>query len=248
MSRVIGYVRVSSEMQKEKDNSIRSQIKSIKKYCDDYGLELVGIYKDEGISGLKSNRDGLNRMLTEIKKLKVDMVLVYSLSRLGRKLVDVVGWVNDLESKGIRFISIKENFTNEGVMGKLMMGILGSVNEFEVGILSERIRDVKQFKKSKMEVYGGRICFGWNRIGNELVRNEDEYNVLVEIQHLRECGWSYNGVADYLNSMDVKSKEGGKWYSSSVRSVFGNGVLKFFGNIIISIIFGVTKTKIDLTW
>jgi site-specific DNA recombinase len=225
MSRVIGYVRVSSEMQKEKDNSIRSQIKSIKKYCDDYGLELVGIYKDEGISGLKSNRDGLNRMLTEIKKLKVDMVLVYSLSRLGRKLVDVVGWVNDLESKGIRFISIKENFTNEGVMGKLMMGILGSVNEFEVGILGERIRDVKQFKKSKMEVYGGPICYGWERDGKILIENWSEMEVLKEIHDLRIHGWSYNRISQKLNKIGIVSKSGGKWYSASVRSVYLNGVI-----------------------
>lgn len=225
MSRVIGYVRVSSEMQKEKDNSIRSQIKSIKKYCDDYDYELVGIYKDEGISGLKSSREGLNEMMVKIQRSKVDIVLVYSLSRLGRKLVDVVGWVNDLEKRGIKFISIKENFTNEGVMGRLMMGILGSVNEFEVGILSERIRDVKQFKKSKMEVYCGPICFGWDRVDNELVINEYEMNVLEDIHFYRLNGWSYDRIAKYLNGENIKSKNGGRWYSSSVRSVLKNGVL-----------------------
>jgi site-specific DNA recombinase len=225
MSRVIGYVRVSSEMQKEKDNSIRSQIKSIKKYCEDCNLELVGIYKDEGVSGLKSNRDGLNKMLGEIEKMNIEVVLVYSLSRLGRKLVDVVGWVNNLEKKGIRFISIKENFTNEGVMGKLMMGILGSVNEFEVGILSERIRDVKQFKKSKREVYCGKVCYGWVREGKELVDNLSELEVLKEIHDLRSHGWSYNRISQKLNKLDILSKEGGKWYSASVRSVYLNGVI-----------------------
>jgi site-specific DNA recombinase len=225
MSRVIGYVRVSSEMQKEKDNSIRSQIKSIKKYCEDYNLELVGIYKDEGVSGLKSNRGGLNKMLGEIEKMNIEVVLVYSLSRLGRKLVDVVGWVNNLENKGIRFISIKENFTNEGVMGKLMMGILGSVNEFEVGILSERIKDVKQFKKSKREVYCGKICYGWERDERKLVDNLSELEVLKEIHDLRLHGWSYNRISQKLNKLDILSKEGGKWYSASVRSVYLNGVI-----------------------
>ena len=117
MSRVIGYVRVSTELQKEKDNSIRSQIKCIKKYCDDCDYVLVGIYKDEGISGLKSSREGLNEMMGEIQRSKVDIVLVYSLSRLGRKLVDVISWVNELERKNIEFLSIKENFGNKGVMG-----------------------------------------------------------------------------------------------------------------------------------
>ena len=149
MNRVIGYVRVSSENQVEKDNSIRNQIKFIKKYCQDYDYELVDIFKDEGVSGLKKSRDGLNKMMKQINESKIDVVLVYSLSRLGRKLVDVISWVNELERKNIEFLSIKENFGNKGVMGKLMMNILGSVNEFEVDILSERIRDVKQFKKDK---------------------------------------------------------------------------------------------------
>lgn len=225
MSRVIGYVRVSSEMQKEKDNSIRSQIKSIKKYCEDNNFELIGIYKDEGISGLKSNRGGLVKMMNEIQNLKIDIVIVYSLSRLGRKLVDVIGWVNDLEKKGIRFISLKENFTNDGVMGKLMMGILGSVNEFEVGILSERIRDVKQFKKSKREVYCGKICYGWEREHKMLKDNFDELEILREIHDLRSHGWSYNRISQKLNKLGIVSKMGGKWYSASVRSVYLNGVI-----------------------
>jgi len=85
MNRVIGYVRVSSENQVEKDNSIRNQIKFIKKYCQDYDYELVDIFKDEGVSGLK-------KMMKQINESKIDVVLVYSLSRLGRKLVDVISW------------------------------------------------------------------------------------------------------------------------------------------------------------
>ena len=114
MNRVIGYVRVSSENQVEKDNSIRNQIKFIKKYCQDYDYELVDIFKDEGVSGLKKSRDGLNKMMKQINESKIDVVLVYSLSRLGRKLVDVISWVNELERKNIEFLSIKENFGNKG--------------------------------------------------------------------------------------------------------------------------------------
>ena len=56
--------------------------------------------------------------------------------------------------------------------------------------------------------------------------NQDEYEVLENIEHLRMNGWSYGRIANYLNSRNVLSKQGGKWYSSSVRSVLGNGVLR----------------------
>ena len=224
MKKVIGYVRVSTEIQVEKDNSVRNQIDSIKKYCESVGYDLVGMFQDEGISGLRNDREGLNEMMDVIKRDNIDMVVVYSLSRLGRKLVDVIGWIDDLEKKNVEFLSIKENFGSSGVVGKLMMNILGSINEFEVGVLSERIRDVKKFKKSKKEVYGGKICFGWKRDNDVLVRDEGELKVLDDINDMRVMGWSYIRISKYLNGNGVVSKNGGRWYSSSVRSVYMNGV------------------------
>ena len=50
MKKVIGYVRVSSEIQKEKDNSVRSQVNSIRNWCGNGDYELVEIFKDEGVS------------------------------------------------------------------------------------------------------------------------------------------------------------------------------------------------------
>ena len=231
MKNVIGYVRVSSEIQVEKDNSVRNQTNSIKKYCESVGYELVGIYRDDGVSGLKNSREGLNRMMVEVKNKKVDMVMVYSLSRLGRRLVDVIKWIDELEKLGIEFLSVKENFGSGGVVGKLMRNILGSINEFEVGVLGERIRDVKKFKKNRKEVYGGRICFGWDRVDNMLVRNELEMSILDDIFDLRLMGWGYFRISKYLNSKDLKSKEGKDWYGGSVRSVFLNGVYELENRI-----------------
>ena len=55
--RVIGYVRVSTEIQKEKDNSVRSQIKCIKKYCEDYEYELVRSFNSTTIIVFIQNFD-----------------------------------------------------------------------------------------------------------------------------------------------------------------------------------------------
>ena len=57
MKRIYGYVRVSTEIQKEKDNSIKNQINHIEDYCNRYDLELVKIFSDNGISG----KERLNR-------------------------------------------------------------------------------------------------------------------------------------------------------------------------------------------
>ena len=71
----------------EKDNSIKNQTKQIKDYCKRFDLELVDVFIDEGISGLKTDRDGLNQLLDIVNKGNIDGVVVYSLSRLGRKII-----------------------------------------------------------------------------------------------------------------------------------------------------------------
>jgi len=225
MKKVIGYIRVSTEYQKVKGNSVNNQIQSIQNYCRINELELVKIYEDNGISGMSNNRIGLNDMFDNIKNSDIDGLIVYSLSRLGRKLKDVIDFIDVLSKNDIRFISLKENFNNNDIVGKLMFNILGSINEFEVNLLSQRISDVKQYKKSKNEVYGGSILFGKKRKGKKLITNSNEMKVLEMIHKMRNDNISYTKISKYLNDNNIVSKEKCKWYGSSVRSVYLNGVL-----------------------
>ena len=225
---VYGYVRVSSEKQVEKDNSIKVQIDYIKDYCERNKWNLVNIYEDLGVSGKIRGRDGLMRLFDDLKKNKIDCLIVYSLSRFSRKLKDVLEFIDILEKNDIKFVSIKENLNSGEIVGKMMMGILGSVNEFEVNLLGERISDVKQSKKEKLEHYNGKICFGVYKRGKKLIKNYREIEILELICSLREEGMSYFRISDYLNENGYKSKEKCKWYGSSVRSVYLNGMKEKF--------------------
>ena len=225
MKKVIGYIRVSTEYQKLKENSINNQIKSINDYCDNDNMCLIDIFEDNGVSGMNSDRNGLNQLFDKVKKDNIDMVIVYSLSRLGRKLKDVIGFVEMLDKHNVQFVSLKENFNNNDIVGKLMFNILGSINEFEVNLLSQRISDVKQYKKSVREVYSGKICFGLKRNGKKLIDNNTELETLKLIHKLRNNKMSYFKISDYLNERNILSKENKQWYGSSVRSVYLNNVL-----------------------
>jgi len=153
------------------------------------------------------------------------MLVVYSLSRLGRKMKDVIDIIDYMNTNNVRFISLKENFDNSGIMGKLLLNIMGSVNEFEVSVMGERISDVKKYKKVNREKFGGILLYGVDEIDGKLVENKEELEVLCLMNELREIGFSFKRIADYLNDGKVKAKLGGKWYGSSVRMVLVNGVL-----------------------
>jgi site-specific DNA recombinase len=216
MKKILGYVRVSSEIQKRKNNSIPLQKKKINEYCKLNDYDLVEIYEDDGISGMSiEKRNGYCKMIDYMKNNDIDGVVVWSLSRLGRRMKDVVEFMDYLKRNKIGFYSIKENLNNDDKVGGLIMNILGSINEFEVEMIRERIRDIKRDKKEKGEVYG-RMMYGYDNINGKMIENKFEKNIIRRIKNFRSRNWSWRKISNRLNEEGVESKEGSIWYDGSL--------------------------------
>tara|TARA_B100000780_G_C21094123_1_gene441129 strand:+ start:58 stop:729 length:672 start_codon:yes stop_codon:yes gene_type:complete len=219
MKKLIGYVRVSSLISKSKGNSINNQISKVNDFCGLNDYELVDILKDEGKSGMEySKRDGYMELIDRCKNENIDGVVVYCLSRLGRKMKDIIDVMELFNNNDIEFYSVKENINNKDIMGKLMMNILMSFNEFEVDSIRERIIDVKRNNKENGLVYG-KLMYGKDKDGKLLVDNIEEMKVIKYIKTLRSKGYSYFRISDRLNDRGIISKSGKKWYGMSVRNV-----------------------------
>jgi site-specific DNA recombinase len=221
--KVIGYVRVSSKIQL-KGYSLDNQNNKIKDYCKYMDYDLVEIYEDRGISGMSiDKRNGYKDMVEYLMHNQIDGVVVYSLSRLGRRMKDVIELLDVLKRNGKSFYSIKENINNEDKIGSLIVNLLSSINEFEVENIRERIRDVKREKKSKGLV-SGRLMYGYDDINGKLVKNEEEIKVISRIKGLRSRGYSWGKISNRLNEEGIKSKYGKMWYMSSVYNMMKNNV------------------------
>lgn len=219
MKKLIGYVRVSSEISKTKGNSINNQINKINDFCNLNDYELVDVLKDEGKSGMEfSKRDGYLELINRCKTENINGVVVYCLSRLGRRMKDIIDVMELFNKNDIEFYSVKENINNKDIMGKLMMNILMSFNEFEVDNIRERIIDVKRNNKENGLVYG-KLMFGKDKNGKFLIDNISEMKVVSYMKGLRSKGWSYFRISDRLNEKGIVSKSGGKWYGMSVSNV-----------------------------
>lgn len=216
MKKVIGYVRVSSEIQKRKNNSIPLQKKKIKEYCSLNDFDLIDVYEDDGVSGMSiDKRNGFKSMVEFMKENKIDGIVVWSLSRLGRKMKDVVEFMDFLKSNNIGFFSIKENLSNDDKIGSLIMNILSSINEFEVEVIRERIKDVKRNKKENREVYG-RMMYGYDNINGKMIENKEEKRIIRRVKNFRSRGWSWRKISNRLNDEGIKSKEDKIWYDGSL--------------------------------
>ena len=217
--KLIGYVRVSSEISKIKGNSINNQINKVNDFCNLNDYELVDVLKDEGKSGMEfSKRDGYLELINRCKSENINGVVVYCLSRLGRRMKDIIDVMELFNKNDIEFHSVKENINNKDIMGKLMMNILMSFNEFEVDNIRERIIDVKRNNKENGLVYG-KLMYGKDKSDKLLIDNISEMKVVSYMKGLRSKGWSYFRISDRLNEKGIVSKSGGKWYGMSVSNV-----------------------------
>ena len=214
--KILGYIRVSTKLQSEKGNSLKLQKSKIKDYCRLNDFELIEIYEDKGISGMSiDKRDGYKEMVNYLTNNDIDGIVVWSLSRLGRKMKDVVEFMDILKRNNINFFSIKENLSNNDKVGSLIMNILGSINEFEVEVIKERIKDVKRNKKQNGEVYG-RLQYGWDNVEGKLIKNDKEFSVIKRIKNLKSRGYSWRKISNRLNEDGIRSKEGKIWYDGSL--------------------------------
>lgn len=125
--RKIGYARVSTC-----DQSLALQTNALEAAgCDE-------IFQDFGISGVKTDRQGLAAATARLES--GDMLVVWRLDRLGRSLVHLVGLINGLAEAGIEFRTLTENIDTSSSGGRLVFHMMAALAEFERSLISERTR------------------------------------------------------------------------------------------------------------
>ena len=140
----IGYARVSS-----KDQNLDRQLAALKKE------KVFRIFTDT-VSGSSTQRPGLDGALDYVRA--GDQLIVVSMDRLARSLIDLHRLVDELAERGVSVKFLKEGQTyslDSSPVAKLMLGLLGSVAEFERSIIRER--QAEGIAKAKARgVYKGR--------------------------------------------------------------------------------------------
>jgi DNA invertase Pin-like site-specific DNA recombinase len=128
------YVRVSTV-----DQETDLQEMELLEYCQRRGWESI-LYRDRGQSGAKQDRPALNALLSDLRKRKVDVILVWSLDRLARSLKQLLSISEDCRSLGVDLVSLRQNIDTTLPAGRLTFQILGAVAEFERELLRERVK------------------------------------------------------------------------------------------------------------
>jgi DNA invertase Pin-like site-specific DNA recombinase len=127
------YARVSTA-----DQTTENQLIELRRYVGQRGWEVLE-FIEQGVSGFKERRPELDRLLVAARRRHVDVVVVWSLDRLGRSLKHLVSLMDDLQALGVAFVSVREGLDWTTPSGRLQAQLLGMIAEFERARLRERV-------------------------------------------------------------------------------------------------------------
>ena len=120
----IGYIRVSTVTQ-----TLDQQRKA---------LEKAGVAKtfSDTMSGGRDDRPGLAELMAYVRE--GDIVVVWKLDRLGRNTLHILETVKALTDRGITLVSVTDGIDSSTAAGRMMIGVLGSLAEYERELIKER--------------------------------------------------------------------------------------------------------------
>lgn len=228
------YCRVSTVEQAEEGYSIDEQRRRNIEYCEKEGHEVFKVYEDRGISGKNiSGRPGLKELLKDANSGKFDLVIVWKLNRISRKLIDILNIVDTLEKNKIAFRSLTESFETETPAGKLQLNIMGAIGEFERGTIAENVKMGMIARAREGKWNGGKVLGydvveipseGKKRKDTKLVINEKEAMTVRRIFELYSKGHGYKATVNKVNKEGHKSKRGNYFSTASIKEILKNPV------------------------
>jgi site-specific DNA recombinase len=225
----VGYIRVSTHEQAERDLSLPAQRRAVEEYASRNGRTLSRIYVEEGCSGTNMNRRAFREMLEDVFRSRSDVgtIVVHHSSRFTRNATEARVVKEKFRREGVRVVSVCQE-TNDDPVGQLIEGIFECIDQYESemnGIrTSAAMREaVRQgyfpgamapygFAREKVEIHPGTFRF-------RLVPDEHETELVRQLFQLYVAGNGAKNVAMALNERGLLYRRGSRWNKDLVLQV-----------------------------
>ena len=162
VKRAYGYLRVSGKGQVKGDGFVRQE-KAIRDYAAANGIELIKIFREEGVSGTLRDRPTLAEVLLNLEEngKGVNTILIEKVDRLARDLMIQESIINDLQKKGFDLISTHEgaDLLSGDPTRKLVRQIMGSIAEYDKTMTVLKLRAARERKRAKAGKCEGRKSY-----------------------------------------------------------------------------------------
>ena len=137
------YLRVSTL-----DQHPETQLHDLRQMAAQRGLEIAGVYEDR-ITGARASRPGLDRLMSDARQGKFQVLVVWSCDRLARSVRHFLETLDELNRLGVEFLSFREQLDTGGPLGRAVVIIVGAIAELERSLIVERVR--AGLRRAKLE-------------------------------------------------------------------------------------------------
>jgi DNA invertase Pin-like site-specific DNA recombinase len=181
MKRAALYLRVSTI-----DQTTANQERELRQVAGRMSCEIARVYKDHGISGAKGRdrRPEFDRLLRDAAQRKFDMVMAWSVDRLGRSLQDLVSFLSELHALRIDLFLHQQGLDTTTPSGKAMFQMMGVFAEFERAMIAERVR--AGLRRAKDE---------GKQLGRPRIALELEKRIQAALNDRKRTGEGVRGIA-----------------------------------------------------
>jgi DNA invertase Pin-like site-specific DNA recombinase len=136
MKKVAIYARVSTDKQ-----TCENQLQELRATAQRMGYTVVAEFVDSGISGMKTRQDrpALDSLMKSATQRKFDLIMCWSIDRLGRSLQNLVEILNEMQSMRIDMFFLQQGMDTTTPSGRMIFSVFGAIGEFERNLIRERV-------------------------------------------------------------------------------------------------------------
>lgn len=157
---------------------MEAQIRALRAYAEQKSIVEFDVFSDEGVSGAKASRPGLDQAMQAIRAGKYEGIIVYSFSRFARSTKHLLEALDEFQNLNVGFISLSESIDTKSAIGKALFTIISAISQLERELISERVKNGLSNAKAKGK-----------RLGRKRTRNS------VLIQELASRKYSHRKIA-----------------------------------------------------
>ena len=181
MIRAVIYARVSTSHQ-----NLDNQLLELRMVAQRMGVSVVTELTDDGISGAKgrTERPGFDKIFRMIQRREIDLIMSWSIDRLGRSIQDLVGFMKEIQATGVGLYIHQQAINTSTPAGRMIFGIFSALGEYERELIRERIN--AGLARAKAE---------GKKLGRPSNVND---SVKTSVRILREKGYSIHHIAREL--------------------------------------------------
>ncbi len=224
--RATDYARVSTDHIEQK-KSLKNQKEHFEKYIkENPNWTYIEGYVDDGITGTSDvKRDNFMKMIEDARNGKFDLIITKEISRFSRNTLDSIKYTRELLSYGVAVLFVNDNINTAMPDSELRLTIMASMAQDEIRRLSERVKFGMNRAIERGEILGNDMLYGYKKDKNTGILHivEEEAEIVRKIYELYAVEKkSLSQITKILNNEKIKTREGKKWYISTISRMIGN--------------------------